>query len=98
MADSIHKYYCTRCDKFLYENTLPRLATTVNYHVTAFHPSDFANWTETSITSSTQYSGTSGPLPEYLQPYGTTARRGSVLPVLTVEDRAMLAAGHVIWD
>ena len=98
MADSIHKYFCTRCDKFIYENNLVQLAASVNYHVTAFHPSDFANWTETSITISTQYSGTSGPLPEYLQPYGTTSRRGSVLPALTVEDRAMLAAGHVIWD
>ena len=95
MADCIHKYFCTRCDKFLYENTLGRLATTVNYHVTAFHPSDFANWTETSITSSTQYSGSPGPLPQYLVVHGTTSKH---LPTITDADRAMLEAGHVLWD
>jgi len=98
MADSIHKYYCIRCDRFIYENTLAKLAVQVNYHATAFHPSDFANWTDANIASSTQYSGTSGPLPEYLAPFGTTSRRVSVLPDITADDRAMLAEGHVKWD
>lgn len=94
MADLLHKYYCTRCDRFIYENTLVKLATMVNYHATAFHPSDFANWNEGNITSSAQYSGAPGPLPEYLAVHGTTSKRE---PTITDADRAMLKAGHVAW-
>ena len=105
MADSIHKYFCVRCDKFIYENNLMQLAASVNYHATAFHPSDFANWTETSIVTSTQYSGTPGPLPEYLEPYGTASRKDSVthllkdlgIPLITEADLTFLAENKIKW-
>ena len=95
MADLIHKYYCTRCDRFVYGETLAVLANAVNYHATAFHPSDFSNWTAENIVSSTQYTGIAGPLPQYLAVHGTTSKR---IPPITDEDRAMLAEGHVKWD
>jgi hypothetical protein len=95
MADvRAHKYYCVRCDRFMYGETLAYLASAVNYHATSQHPSDFANWTAGSIESSTQYSGTKGPLPQYLAPHGTTSHK---VPTITDEDRAMLAAGLVRW-
>jgi len=95
MADHIHKYYCTRCERFMYGETLAVLAQAVNYHATAFHPSDFANWTAENIAGSTQYTAASGPLPQYLTVHGTTSKH---LPAITEADRAMLAAGHVKWD
>jgi hypothetical protein len=95
MADTIHKYYCTRCDRFQFGETLGALAASVNYHANAFHPSDFANWTSANIESSSQYSGGPGPLPQYLAVHGTTSKQE---PSITDADRAMLAAGHVKWD
>ena len=95
MADIIHKYYCIRCDRFVYGENLVVLANAVNYHATAFHPSDFANWTADGIASSARYSGSAGPLPQYLVPYGTTSKK---VPTITAADRAMLAEGHVEWD
>ena len=94
MADLIHKYYCTRCDRFVYGENLVVLANAVNYHATAFHPSDFANWTADGIVSSSQYSGSAGPLPQYLVPHGTTSKRE---PVITEADRVILARGRVKW-
>jgi len=84
MADLIHKYYCTRCERFVYGENLGILANAVNYHATAFH-----------ITSSTQDSGTPGPLPQYLAPHGTTSKR---VPQITDEDRAMLMENLIKWD
>ena len=94
MADLIHKYYCTRCERFIYGENLVVLANAVNYHATAFHPSDFANWQAENITRSSQYTGTAAPLPQYLVPHGTTSKRE---PIITEADRAMLAEGHVKW-
>jgi hypothetical protein len=94
MANLIHKYYCTRCERFVYGENLGILANAVNYHATAFHPSDFANWTADNIVSSTCYSGVEGPLPQYLVPHGTTSKR---VPEITDEDRAMLAEAKIKW-
>jgi hypothetical protein len=94
MADSAHKFYCFRCDRYLFGDSLTSLATGVNGHNTSTHPADFASWTAEGITHSTNYSG-SGPLPAYIVPYGTTSKK---ILTITDEDRAMLAAGHVKWD
>ena len=94
MADIIHKYYCTRCERFVYGESLTILANEVNSHATGFHPSDFAKWTEANITRSSQYTGTAGPLLQYLAVHGTTSKRE---PAITEADRAMLAEGRVKW-
>jgi hypothetical protein len=94
MADVIHKYYCIRCEKFLYSDSRLRLAIDLNYHNTAQHPADFAAWTERNIISSMQYVGEAGPLPQYLEAHGTTSKR---VLTITDEDRAMLKAGGVAW-
>ena len=97
MASLSHSYYCTRCHRFLYGETLASIAAQVNAHMTAFHPAEFAKWDENGITHSANYS-THGALPEYLVPHGTTSHRVPVLPSITDADRAMLKAGYVKWD
>lgn len=93
-----HKYYCSRCDRFMYGVTLAELAINVNYHATSLHPSDFSNWTVSSIVDSANYSvPPSSVLPQYTEPYGTTSKRGSVLPTLTEDDKAMLAEAKISW-
>lgn len=90
-----HKYYCARCDRYLFGESRAHLATAVNYHAMTTHPSDFANWTPDTIITSCNYEGVSGPLPQYLTPHGTTSK---AIPSITDEDRAMLKAGNVSWD
>lgn len=89
-----HKYYCTRCDRYLYGESLTHLATAANYHATAYHPSDFAQWTAEGITHSTQYEGATGPLPEYVVPYANVEQRALTI---TEDDRAMLQRAGVGW-
>jgi hypothetical protein len=101
MSGVVHRFYCARCDRFMYGETLEALAAHTNYHATAFHPADFAAWNESNIPLSSNYGAPpSQPLclPEYTEPFGTTSRRGSVLPVLTDEDKNMLAEAHIRWD
>jgi hypothetical protein len=99
----VHRFYCNRCDRFMYGEDLVELAKAVNYHATAFHPADFANWSATNITASVNYGAPPNQLPaktlpQYIEPHGTTTKKDSVLPELTFDDKAMLAAGHVRWD
>ena len=35
---------------------------------------------------------------EYTEPHGTTTKRGTILPALSDEDKAMLAEAHIRWD
>lgn len=103
MADPVHRYYCSPCDRMIYGETLASLASAVNYHATAFHPADFANWTAGNIVSSTRYSPPpSLVLPQYTRPHGTTTKNlwGDAVkePVLTALDRKMLKEGLVAWD
>ena len=89
-----HKYYCTRCDRYLYGETTAFLATAVNYHATAYHPTDCSSWTSSGIILSKQYEGATGPLPEYVVPYVNAERR---VPIITEEDQAMLSQAGIKW-
>jgi hypothetical protein len=99
MANPLHKFYCMRCGMCLYGETLAELARNVNYHATSLHPSDFANWTESTISASAHYSVSvhSTPLPQYRQPFGTTSRAGSLLPMLSESDKKMLEEAKIRW-
>jgi hypothetical protein len=89
-----HKYYCPRCDRYLYGESPTHLAIAVNYHATAYHPQDCSTWTSSGIVLSKQYEAAAGPLPQYLEPHGTTSKK---VPVLTDEDKAMLKRACVAW-
>jgi hypothetical protein len=91
---SSHKYYCIRCDRFLYEQTPALLAITVNLHAAAYHPTDCSSWTAEGITLSAHYTNSSGPLPQYLEPHGTTSKREIKI---TKEDEAMLQRAGIKW-
>jgi hypothetical protein len=95
MSSSAHKYFCVRCQLYIYGETLASLAKQVNLHASVFHPQDFSHWDEKGIVLSEQYTCTAAPLPQYLVPHGTTSKR---ISEITDEDRAMLKAGHVAWD
>lgn len=98
MSGSMHRFFCVRCDRYLYGEDTTELAINLNRHATSFHPSDFANWTAQNIVSSTQYSPPpSNILPQYTVPFGTTSRSGSVLPALTEADKKMLEEAHIKW-
>lgn len=95
MADPrAHKFYCSRCNRFLYAETVLGLVTAVNYHAVTTHPADCSNWTVSGIAASVNYSS-AGPLPQYLAPYNSPAKKTLTI---TEEDRKMLAAGRVRWD
>ena len=99
MSGVVHRFYCNRCDRFMYGENLAELAKATNYHAISFHPADFSSWTPDGITLSVNYGAPpSQALPRYTQPFGTTSRRGTVALNITDEDRAMLAAGRVKWD
>jgi hypothetical protein len=98
MADSTHKYYCPHCMRYVFGASLEVLASEVNLHAARLHPADCASWSAAGIAQSAHYTGATGPLPQYLAVHGTTSHHDSVLPALTVEDRAMLAKGLVLWD
>jgi hypothetical protein len=99
MAGVVHRFYCNRCDQFMYGEDPRELATAVNYHATTRHPADFANWDSQTILASANYAAPpSRTLPQYTIPHGTTSRKHAALPELTDEDRAMLAEGYVRWD
>ena len=85
-----HKYYCHHCSRFLYGETLIFLVSAVNYHATAYHPSDFSKWTPAELAKSRHYAAASAPLPQYLLPHGTTSKRE---PELSNFDREMLEEG-----
>ena len=88
-----HKFYCARCNRFLYAETLPYLANAINYHATTSHPSDFCGWTETNIVSSVNYSS-AGPPPQYLVPHGTAQNS---LHNLTEDDKSFLKRARIKW-
>jgi hypothetical protein len=89
-----HKYYCIRCDRYLFGETAAFLATALNYHATAYHPTDCSTWTADQIILSKMYEGTTGPLPKYLEAHGTTSKR---VPTITAEDEAMLSKAGIKW-
>lgn len=100
MAEVVHKYYCLHCKRFVFGETAAGLAFNVNSHNSVLHPTDCCNWTAEGITHSTRYSGVDGPLPQYLQPHGTTSKNewgDAKPPDITERDKIMLSKGGVKW-
>jgi hypothetical protein len=95
----VHRFYCARCDRFMYGQTVTELATGANYHATSLHPADFANWTPLTIVASSHYAAPqSTTQPQYLVPHGVTSHRAPLVADITEADRQMLKAGHILWD
>ena len=98
MAEGVHKYFCDYCRQFIFAETPGLLAQHVNTHNTLLHPMDFANWTSSGIVLSTRYFAGTGPLPQYLVPYGTAQNTPEHLDQkITEADRKFLASGLVRW-
>jgi hypothetical protein len=102
MADSVHKYYCSYCERFTFGETLADLVRGVNFHNTTMHPADFDQWTPETITHSHNYTGSAGKaLPQYLRPYGTTSKNewgdAQNPPNITPQDIALLAEARIKW-
>ena len=99
MSGPMHRYFCVRCDRYLYGADTVELAIELNRHATSFHPADFANWTAGTIVGHVHYSPPPGNiLPQYVEPFGTTSRRGSVLSALSEFDKKMLKEAHILWE
>jgi hypothetical protein len=99
MTPDSHRYYCQRCDRFLYGALLADIVSAVNIHASCFHPSDFSKWTEKDIILSAQYTCIFGEVPPYLLSQGIVAASTVVtLPEITAADKEMLAKGKVRWD
>jgi hypothetical protein len=98
MENITHKYYCTRCERFVFGATLHELVHGVNRHISACHPSDYAAWTVEGMPHSKNYTG-SAPSPEYLvQATSTAIQKAPVLPALTASDREQLKVWGIRWD
>lgn len=98
MAGAMHKFFCVRCDRYLYGEDTILLATEVNRHASSYHPADFANWTSQTVVASAHYSPPPGNiLSQYTQPFGTASCAGTVLPALSEYDKKMLQEAHIKW-
>lgn len=100
MADTVHKFYCKKCSRYLFEATLGGLAARVNAHNSVRHPTDFAEWKEDTIGLSQCYEGTAPVPPVYLGRYqvndpewGNAERP----PEFTDSDRKFLGGMYVKW-
>ena len=101
MSGVVHRFYCNRCDRFMYGENIAELAKATNYHAISFHPADFSSWNQDNIVLSINYGAPPSQAlvrHEYTEPHGTTTKRGTILPALSDEDRAMLAEAHIKWD
>lgn len=103
MGDGMYKYYCAYCKRNLFGDRPSSLAIGVNNHNTLFHPAFFSNWSAAGIVMSAQYSRPVGDLNQtvlQIPQHTASSFQGSgdaSEPVITDEDRALLAAGLVKW-
>lgn len=90
MSGVVHRFYCSRCDRFMYGENLMELAKATNYHAISFHPADFSSWNQDNIVLSINYGAPpSQTLPLYTQPYQNRN--------LTEEDQKFLAVARIKW-
>lgn len=105
MSSIVFKYYCQYCKQYVVGDSLEKLCGNLNRHNDEKHPMEWASWRSETIMRSANYMGMGGPMPEYLEPYGTTSKRKSPewgdaakAPDITERDKIMLLKGHVKWD
>jgi hypothetical protein len=96
-----HKFFCDFCHRYILADTLPRLAVTLNAHNQGLHPEVKLPYSPAEIQNSVNYSAMM-QAPTYVEKIVAkdsgmswgTARKP---PVITEEDRKLLAAGRVKW-
>lgn len=104
MSEEVHKYFCEDCTIYIFGATEARLAVNLNAHNQIHHPTYSDMWTAVSIVRSRHYFKTqfdvpeTKALPEYTIPHAMKEwGNAKAAPIITDEDRKMLAAGKVKW-
>ena len=99
-----HKFHCSHCKIFIFGTDTARLASNLNKHNEEKHPMEFAGWTVFGVTRSRHYvAPNNGPRPQYVEPYGTTARAKGEWgdaknpPDITADDIALLESEGIKW-
>ena len=95
---TMHKFYCRRCEIFIYADNLELLANRLNYHNEVKHPNLFRFYIPETIIRSDDYSTTDGMPPSYVGHASPRLRLNAAAPELTSDDRALLAGMKIRWD
>lgn len=94
-----HKFYCERCNVFVYADTMDKLSERLNLHMTLKHPDLYSHWTPVLIEKSANYETADGP-PAYLAKsprYDNTDWGSGKKPELTDDDKKWLQGVLIKW-
>jgi hypothetical protein len=100
LPNIVNKFYCERCNEYVFAEMMDKLAERLNYHNTMRHPDLYAKWTPEQIRQSRNYEAADAP-PAYLAKhsrYDNTDWGTGKTPDLTPEDRTWLTGLCIRWD